>query len=164
MGAFAVGKTSLVRRYVHQVFEENYKATLGVNINTKRLEVDGRAIKMTIWDFEGQHPSNSESPEFNTRMRSYVSGAAGILLVSDGTRPWTVDSALDMCAQYLDLNPETPCVFLINKSDLTGQWALSEAQLEIVKSSFPCFQTSALSGKNVEQGFLELARLLVETP
>ena len=53
LGAFAVGKTSLMRRFVHGVFDERYLTTLGVKIDTKTVELDGKAVKLVIWDIEG---------------------------------------------------------------------------------------------------------------
>ena len=164
MGAFAVGKTSLVRRFVHQVFNKTYKTTLGVSIENKMVDLSGEMIKMVIWDFEGQHPANSESIEYSSRMRSYVKGAAGILLVADGTRPWTLESAVEMHAKYLDSNPGTPYILLVNKSDLVDQWQVGNERLEMLKSSFRYYETSAQSGKNVDLAFRELAGELVGTP
>ncbi len=164
MGAYAVGKTSLVRRFVHQVFDETYKTTLGVSIETKLVELCGETVKMVIWDFEGQHPTNNKSEAFTSLIRSYISGAAGIILVGDGTRSWTVEGALKLHARYLDVNPDTPCIMLINKSDLKDQWTLGDTLPEMPDSFIGCYKTSALSGENVEMVFQELAQALVDGP
>ena len=163
MGAYAVGKTSLVRRFVHQAFDDSYKTTLGVSIDTKLVELNGETVKMVIWDFEGQHPSNNESAEFTNLLRSYLNGAAGIILVGDGTRLWTVDSALEMHVRYMGINPSTPSVLLINKSDLKDQWKMDKTLPQMPDPFLGCFKTSALDGENVEMVFQKLARLMAKS-
>ena len=79
LGAYAVGKTSLVMRFVKNVFSERYRTTIGVRIHKKELELDGRPFGLLLWDLHGDD-------EFQEVRDSYLRGAAGFLLVADGTR------------------------------------------------------------------------------
>ena len=72
IGAFAVGKTSLVRRFVQSIFDEKYLTTVGVKIDKKVVEVDGRQIMLMLWDLEGQDV-------YHSVRTSYLRGAAGYL-------------------------------------------------------------------------------------
>ena len=54
IGAFCVGKTALIQRYVYSIFSERYLSTLGVKISKKQITVDGVELTMVIWDLEGK--------------------------------------------------------------------------------------------------------------
>src|SRR4030095_6092425 len=83
LGTFAVGKTSLVRRFVESIYSDKYHTTVGVKIDKKVVPVDGEEVMLMLWDIEG-----TES-EHEMRM-SYLRGAAGYLMVVDGTRQETL--------------------------------------------------------------------------
>ena len=82
LGGFAVGKTSLVARFVSSLFSEKYLSTVGVKVDKKAVHVDGRDVTLMIWDIYGQD-------EFQTVQHSQLRGMAGYLLVIDGTRRGT---------------------------------------------------------------------------
>lgn len=80
LGDFAVGKTSLVSRFVRNTFSEKYLTTVGVKVDSRALELaDGRALKLVVWDLAGKS-------ELDSMNRSYIRGASGLMLVADGTR------------------------------------------------------------------------------
>ena len=87
LGAFAVGKTSLVRRFVTSCFSEQYQTTIGVTVDKKSLTVDGSDLTFVLWDLYGED-------EFQKLRRSYLRGSAGYLLVLDGLRRTTLEIAL----------------------------------------------------------------------
>ena len=87
LGTFAVGKTSLVARYVHSMFSEDYQTTVGVKIDRKLVDLDDQQLTLMLWDLHGDD-------EFQRMRVSYLRGAAGYLLVCDGTRRSTFDHAL----------------------------------------------------------------------
>ena len=89
VGAFAVGKTSLVQRYVHSIFSEKYHTTVGVKVDRKRVVVDEIPTELIIWDLHGEDAFQS------VRMH-YLRGASGCIYVADGTRAVTLDVALDL--------------------------------------------------------------------
>ena len=86
LGAFGVGKTTLIRRFVVSIFSEAYLTTVGVKIDKKTLTVGTAPLTLILWDIAGQD-------EVNAVRMSYVRGAAGYLLVADGTRAETLTVA-----------------------------------------------------------------------
>lgn len=162
LGAFAVGKTSLLRRFVHGVFDERYLTTLGVKIDTRTVNVRGQSVKLVIWDIEGADPADREPDLINPRMRAYLQGADAVLLVADGTRPATLDIVRELRAGYLAAYPDVPMALLLNKSDLMSDWQLGPERPEGLENLPHCFTTSALSGENVERSFVALAQLLTD--
>lgn len=152
VGHYAVGKTSLVARYVHQVFSEKYLTTVGVKIDTKHVELnDEKAVDLVIWDVADSH-------NFSDLGKRYLRGAAGYLLVVDGTRAETLETARQIKKSTCDQLEELPFVCLINKSDLRADWELTLQDLDrLVADGWTVFQTSAKTGDNVENAFLSLA-------
>jgi small GTP-binding protein len=155
IGDFSVGKTSLVARFVRQTFSDKYLTTVGVKIDTKLLELpDDKNLKFILWDIAG-------SESLTTTTASYLRGAAGFLLVIDGTRRPTWDSALNLRQAVEEQIGDKPFVILLNKADLQEQWEISEQLVEEkTKEGWKLLKTSAKSGMNIENAFLELAMLM----
>jgi small GTP-binding protein len=158
VGAFGVGKTSLVRRFVHQQFDERYHTTLGVKIDTRVVDTSKEPIKFVLWDMEGADPFSTDKRSM-TRIQSYMKGAHGLILVADGTRPNTVETALGLYHDFCRNYNEVPAVLLANKADLTTQWRFDES---VLPDSLNRHQTSAMSGDNIEIAFLALAEALIK--
>ncbi|NND81330.1 MAG: GTP-binding protein [Gammaproteobacteria bacterium] len=150
LGSWGVGKTSLVRQFVENVFEDKYLSTLGVKVDTKQVQVDGKEIKLMLWDIAGAEDN------FSVPM-NYLKGAAGCLLVVDGTRKESLQTALELKTLVEKEIGALPFVVAANKSDL--QWQLSNADLEdaFPKPTDRWFSTSAKTGQNVEALFQEMA-------
>ena len=157
IGDFAVGKTSLVSRFVHSTFSDRYLTTVGVKIDTKLVELpSGDSLKLVLWDLAGK----SAFAEIDT---SYLRDASGYLLVVDGTRPETVEHAIQLQAQTEARLGEKPFCALLNKHDLRDQWLLdgdSSAALE--SRGWRLSRTSALTGDGVEQAFVQLGAQLAD--
>ncbi|MCP4047258.1 MAG: GTP-binding protein [Gammaproteobacteria bacterium] len=156
IGKFYVGKTSLVRRFVHEQFDEKYQTTIGVKIDTKTVTSHGEEMKLVIWDIQGAgEAAASPSP--------YLNGAHGFLIVADGTRPDTVEIALELKAMMAKEHAARPLCLLINKCDLEGEWSVSDEQMGMLNDAgVPLLITSAKSGINVERAFQLLADQLLE--
>ena len=155
VGAFAVGKTSLVRRFVESVFDEKYLTTVGVKIDRKSLTVETREVTLVIWDIAGEDA-------FQQVESAYVRGAAGLLLVADGTRPATCDKALELDERLRAEIGEVPRLLLVNKCDLADQWRLEDDhEGEALARGLRPRPTSARDGSGVESAFQDLARALV---
>lgn len=151
LGSYAVGKTSLVRRFVHSIFSDSYLSTLGVTIEKATVTVGGDEVDLVLWDVAG------EEDDFQIPM-SYVRGAAGYLLVVDGTRAQTMEAALTIRARVEDLLGPVPHIVLINKADREAEWALSDEAIARLRTSpWPVFRTSAKTGAHVEEAFHTLA-------
>ena len=161
LGDFAVGKTSLVRRFVYDRFDDRYITTIGVKVSRKTVAVV-RAygvveLTMMLWDLAG-------SEEFDRVRASYLRGSAGAVLVCDLTRPETLDSLRAYQEDLFSVNPEAQLVLAANKRDLTEQQRLSTAQIEAFAAelNIPHHLTSAKTGDEVEQLFRQLGDLMVE--
>ncbi len=155
LGAFAVGKTSLVRRYVHSIFSDRYQTTLGVKIDKKSLEVDGRPVELILWDLAGED-------EFMKVRTSYLRGSAGGVLVADGARAETLDILFELKDKLFGEVGPVPLVLLVNKSDLRASWAIEAERLEQLRAAgWQVIETSAKSGDGVEAAFELLAQRLL---
>jgi small GTP-binding protein len=151
IGGFSVGKTSLVKRYVESVFSEAYLTTVGVKIDKKTVDIDGRAVNLILWDVAGEDDVNS------IRM-SYLRGAAGYVLVADGTRRSTLEVALSLRTRIEAELGKLPFVMLLNKHDLAEQWAIEAAELDDLRQAgWSVRASSARTGEGVEDAFRELA-------
>jgi small GTP-binding protein len=151
LGGFSVGKTSLVKRFVESVFSETYLTTVGVKIDKKTVELPDRIVNLILWDLAGEDDIAS------LRM-SYVRGAAGYVLVADGTRTSTLEVAVSLRRRVeADFGP-LPFVLLLNKSDLREQWAIRDAEVEdLQRSGWWVRSSSARTGEGVEDAFKALA-------
>lgn len=155
IGAFAVGKTSLVARFVHSVFSEKYQTTIGVKIDKKAVDVDGQKVNLILWDLAGED-------EFQEVRMSYLRGASGYLLVVDGTRPDTFNTALELHKRAKETVGELPCLVLLNKADLIEQWQILDSALDtLAEYRLRYLKTSAQTGAGVEAAFHLLARDIV---
>ena len=151
LGGFSVGKTSLVKRYVHSVFSEAYLTTVGVKIDKKTVDLADRTVNLILWDLAGED-------DINSFRISNLRGAAGYVLVADGTRPSTLDVALSLRERVEAEYGKLPFVLLLNKSDLTEQWAVSDTELAGLREKGWWVQpSSARTGEGVEDAFKDLA-------
>jgi small GTP-binding protein len=151
LGGFSVGKTSLVKRYVASVFSETYLTTVGVKIDKKAVALSDRTINLILWDLAGEDDISS------LRM-SYLRGAAGYVLVADGTRPSTLEVAVSLRQRVeADFGP-LPFVLLLNKNDLHDDWAISDADVgDLQRKGWWMRSSSARTGEGVDDAFKELA-------
>jgi len=172
LGDSAVGKTSLIRRYVFDQFDDSYVATIGSKITMKELKFTrpGRVPKLTflIWDIigrEGYHGLHA---------RTFV-GVHGAILVADLTRRETLDSLERYWIPFLfKVVDNVPLVFVCNKSDLTDEFEFdpedlievakrynNEADVILPSGLKSSYITSAKTGANVETAFESLGHLVV---
>jgi small GTP-binding protein len=155
LGAFAVGKTSLVSRFVKSLFSDKYHSSVGVKVDKKVVAVDEESLELLLWDLYGED-------EFQKVRTSYLRGSAGYVLVADGTRRETLDRTVILQSKAEEAVGKVPFVLMINKSDLTEKWELDAAAIsELSARGWPTFKTSAKTGAGVEEAFLALARKLV---
>jgi small GTP-binding protein len=153
IGAFGVGKTSLIRRYVLNQFSPDYQATLGVNIYkfSDRVEAPGggeETINEIIWDIEG-------AQEGADLVDTYLRGAAGALVVGDVTREDAVDSMVQHATRFQGVQPGRPVVFALNKDAPDGGVLCEEF-------TGPLLHTSAAAGTAVPELFRALGRRILE--
>lgn len=151
LGGFAVGKTSLVRRFVTSLFSEQYHTTIGVSVEKKVLSVDGEDVTLMLWDLYGDD-------EFQRIRESYLRGSSGYILVVDGTRKETLATAVTLQQTVERLLGSIPFAVIVNKSDLRAEWEVDDAALdELRQRGWSLFLGSAKTGDGVEPIFLMLA-------
>jgi len=141
LGRFAVGKTSLVDRYINNAFSEHYQTTVGVSIATKVID----DMKMIIWDIAGFEHDKHYLP--------YLRGAHGAIWVVDSTEPESVDVIDDIIASAPQIE-NVPAICLVNKMDLQDHYRLDEDHILRLKKRFGnLIYTSAKTGAEVNTGF-----------
>jgi len=156
VGAFAVGKTSLVQRYVHAMFSEKYHTTVGVKVDKKQVLVGHHAVDLIIWDLHGED-------DFQSVRMSYLRGASGCIYVADGTRTATLDVAAQLHDRVAAAIGHVPSILAINKCDLESQWELPPRRIDaLVGYGMSVIHTSAKTGMSVEPAFYQLAAMMME--
>ncbi len=159
LGSFSVGKTSLIKQYVHGIFSEKYLTTIGVKIDRKLVETKAGSAQLLIWDLNG-------ADKFADIRPSHLKGSSGFLLVADGTRPGTLTRALEI-SKSLDETlalGQLPRILLLNKWDLRDEWRLGEDILApLLAQNWTILKTSAKTGERVEQAFSQLTQAIFES-
>lgn len=156
IGAFAVGKTSLIKRFVESIFNEQYLTTVGVKIDKKQLEVNAKLVNLILWDLAGED-------EFCKLKLSYLRGASGLIIVVDPTRPNTIEIARKMKEKAIETLGDIPITVAMNKADLKEEWAIDGESMKAIEALSPeLFHTSAKTGANVDPLFSSLARQMLK--
>ncbi|TXT61191.1 MAG: Small GTP-binding domain protein [Promethearchaeota archaeon] len=159
-GAKNAGKTSLIRRYATGKFHSDLLSTIGVDFETKKVEIDETDILLNIWDFAGEK-------KFRILLPSYVSGASGALILYDITNK---DSLLDLhdWMKVISSVPNSPKTKLLleAKCDLEDQREVSKEKAQKIFQQYnfqgELIKTSAKTGENVEKAFKMLGRQILE--
>ena len=154
-GALAVGKTSIVSRFVRSMFPERHLSTVGVKIDRKFIRVGDDDVGLIIWDLAGEDP-------FDHVRAQYVRGSAGFVFVADGTRPHTMETAIRLQQRTeLEFGP-VPFVLAANKCDLRDEWTLDMSALtELTRRGWSGIACSALDGTGVDQVFRTLTERML---
>jgi small GTP-binding protein len=152
LGAYAVGKTSLVSRFVRSIFSDKYQTTVGVKIDKKTVRLGEQELSLILWDLVG------EDDFIQVRM-SYLRGSAGYLLVADGMRRATLDKAVELQKKAEGEIGVLPFILLINKLDMMDDWEIKEADIASLSATgWHVVATSAKTGVGVQEAFLALAQ------
>ena len=156
LGEFAVGKTSLVRRYVEGIYNDKYQSTIGVCISRKSVSTANQSVRLLLWDLAG-------GDDFIGVQKNYIVGLAGAIIVADLSRPETIN-AFDRYARLArEHNPDATIIFVGNKADMIDDQtnvALNELKCVAERLNGTAFFTSAKTGEQVEMVFVHLANLL----
>ncbi len=161
LGDSSVGKTSLIRKYVYDTFDDKYIATIGTKTVKKELEVKyfGKDLNLTlmIWDILGQK-------EYRRMQAMSFEGTSGAIMISDITRSETLESLRDYWVPELEkVVGNVPMVFLANKVDLVSDAQFGEPELSELAAGFSGahFLTSAKTGENVDNAFIEIGKMII---
>lgn len=156
VGAFGVGKTSLVARFVKSLFSEKYQTTVGVKIDKKVVSVGPEEVTLVLWDLAGEDALTQVRP-------THLRGASGYILVVDGTRRSTLDTARNLHDRAHEAIGDVPFVIVVNKADLRDTWEVTDQDLsEYSSRGSSVMIASAKTGETVERVFLELASRMLE--
>jgi len=161
LGDGAVGKTSLIRRFVLDLFDDSYIQTIGTKISKKDIKLvlpkEDREIliQFIIWDIMGHHKAEALNP-------IYFKHTAGGLIVSDTTRIETLYSLSDWVDLLFKESGKVPLLFLGNKKDKEGEFGFNELKEKASEFGAPAFMTSAKTGENVEAVFETLGTMLFQ--
>ena len=155
LGDFSVGKTSTISRFVRNEFSEKYQTTVGVKIDVREVTLDsGDTLKLIFWDLAG-------SDDIDHLQQAYLRGAAGYLLVADGTRRETLGNALELHKSVQSALGALPFVALVNKSDLEREWEVGDDEhIAAQQAGVDWQRCSAKSGDNVDEAIRALARAI----
>ena len=124
---------------------------MGVKIDTKEVETPNGPVKLIIWDVAGT--DRLSDIEF-----AYLRGSAGLILVADGTRAATVDNALRLKADLVAHYGELPFVAMLNKSDLSREWEITDDVIETSNAEgVDWIHCSAKTGESVADAIETLA-------
>ena len=155
LGGFGVGKTSLVSRFVSSIYSDRYLTTVGVKIDKKKVSLDSGEMTLMLWDIYGQD-------DFQKVQHSQLRGMAGYLLVIDGTRRATLETALELQRLATEVAGNVPFVIVINKSDLAAEWEIDDvAAYKMADRGWRVLRGSAKTGEGVEDAFQVLTRAML---
>ncbi len=146
LGMFGVGKTSLVHRYVHGLFDDSYKSTVGVHIlqKTVPLSAAGKVLNLVLWDL-----ANIE--KMSHAFENYFRGSAAAIVVFDVSRPASFEMQRIHLDDFLHINSNASIFFAANKVDLLeNEKTMPAALVEIAqKYDAPLVLTSAKENQGV---------------
>ncbi|XP_068572604.1 ras-related protein Rab-38b [Cebidichthys violaceus] len=159
IGDLGVGKTSIIRRYVHQTYSTNYRATIGVDFALKVLNWDSDTVRLQLWDIAGQE-------RFGNMTRVYYREAMGAFIVFDVTRSTTFEAVIkwkeDLDSKLLLTNGQSiATVLLANKCDQGRELTNNGIKMDQFCKDHGFvgwFETSAKDNLNI----VEAANLLVK--
>jgi len=154
-----VGKTSLIRRFVFEKYDDKYISTLGTKVSKKTIEYADKDTELTlmIWDVIGQK-------SFQSVHKTAFKGVNGAFVVCDLTKKETYNNLGFWISTVINVSEAIPFVILANKSDLKNKITVNENLLREALRTYniPYFLTSAKTGENVEEAFKELGSLILE--
>ncbi len=153
-GDEAVGKTSLIRRYCEGKFETSRVATIGVDFQTKVVNLASGTVKLSIWDMAGQ-------ARFEVVRTGMYRGSRATALVFDLSNPATLEHLPAWCAEAQTNAKGTKILVVGNKLDLASARGLGKAFADSIGA--PYVETSAQSGEGVAEMFEALAGLAAGT-
>ena len=160
LGDGAVGKTAMTTRFTQNFFDADYKRTIGSDFAIKRLTIDDIDAQVTlqVWDLAGQ-------PRFESVRQGFYRGARGGLLLYDVTRRRTFLNIENWKEEaFTNLQKEIPLVLVANKVDLEDSRVIStnEGEEYAKENNFIYVESSALTGENVEDAYVNLCKIMVE--
>ncbi|MHA1344473.1 MAG: GTP-binding protein [Promethearchaeota archaeon] len=155
-GPGGVGKTSLLLRYIKDYFSEDLKKTIGSNFLIKDVEIDGKQVRLLLWDIGGQ-------AQFHKLRTIYFKGSNAALGVYDVTSPQTLLKIPGWVSSIKKtVKKNIPMILIGNKIDLEREVEMSEAEDLAKRLNCEYLETSAKTGENVELAFKKIAKACLQ--
>jgi small GTP-binding protein len=166
LGEAAVGKTSLISRFVFDAFDDKYITTMGTKVSKKVITMDTTDqngnditanVTLAIWDVIGQQ-------QYHSLVLKYFKNSDGGLVVADGTRPETIEEMRKWIGSFHNTVGNVPILLLINKSDLIDENGFNIQMLDelCVEFGTKYYFTSAKNGNNVEEAFSSITQSIIK--
>ncbi|MFW9969115.1 MAG: Rab family GTPase [Candidatus Odinarchaeota archaeon] len=161
-GAGGVGKTTLIRRFMTKIFEEDLKMTIGADFSIKNVEFDDKTVTLRIWDFAGEE-------RFRVLLPSFAKGANGGIFMFDTTRYSSIkdiDDWLSIFEYFVsESNSAIPIIMVGGKIDLKDKKSIETEEAMELANKYGLtgyFECSSKTGENVEEIFKFIANQMIE--
>ena len=154
IGNSSVGKTSIIKRYSKNIFSTSYISTLGIDFESKNINIDNKTINLQIWDTAGQE-------KYKVLSKNYYNNSNAFIIVYDITNLESFESVMNWIDQIKENAPENvKSILLGNKSDLEEKRKISEEEGKNLakKININFYETSAQNGANIEKAIDNLVK------
>lgn len=156
LGEQAVGKTSIITRFMYDTFDYNYQATIGIDFLSKTMYLEDRSVRLQLWDTAGQE-------RFRSLIPSYIRDSSAAVVVYDVTNRGSFLNTAKWVEDVRTERGKDVCIILVgNKNDITDRRQVSteEGEQKAKEFNIMFIETSAKAGHNVKQLFRQLASAL----
>jgi small GTP-binding protein len=166
VGDSAVGKTSLIRRFVFDQFDDKYIKTIGTKVTKKEITIQNPSngepveVHLMIWDIMGDKGFR------HLLTQAYFYGTHGIIGMCDITRKKTLSALSEWMINVKEIVNDVPVIFLGNKCDLDSKQELDINDIKIFATRYKnaaAYLSSVKTGQNVELAFKNISEKVVET-
>lgn len=157
-GAVGVGKTSLIRRYIHNTFSEEIMTTIGVDFMIKRVQYGYSEVNLTLWDLAG-------GKKFRKFLAGYLSGSHGALILADLSNHKSFIDLQNWMALITKNSGQLSTMLIISKMDLVDQAKISEDEIDQFVEEYKIdkvLKCSAKTGNNVDNVFETIVQMIID--
>ena len=156
VGDSAVGKTTLLIKYIEDKFSDAHITTIGVEYKDKEITINNRKVNLQIWDTSGQE-------RYQAITKNFYRNADGIIFVFDVTKEESFNHLKDWLNSSQDCDKEFKKIIVGNKTDLEDKRVINKERMEHYskKENLECFETSAKTGANVDAIFQKIGELIL---